>query len=129
MIKEGIKKWHNFIKDPNPLILDELLDENVVFYSPVLHAPQNGKELTKFYLTAAAAILNKGSFTYIKEIEDKNELVLEFNATIDGIIIDGIDMITFNDEGKIIAFKVMLRPLQGLNKVKELMFEAIQNSK
>ncbi|MEQ9426925.1 MAG: nuclear transport factor 2 family protein [Cyclobacteriaceae bacterium] len=117
-----IPKWHHAVDNMDKSILDEILDKNCVFYSPILFKPQEGKTLTKMYLTAAFHVFQEaGNFHYIKTVEQGNNAVLEFNATIDGIVIDGVDIITWNDRGIITEFKVMLRPFRAIEKLGEKM--------
>jgi SnoaL-like domain len=106
--------WHEIIAELNPARLDEILDPDCVFLSPVVHSPQCGRELTRFYLTGAMNVFND-SFEYIKEVVTERHAVLEFNCEVDGILINGVDIITFGDDGKIVEFKVMVRPLKGIN--------------
>ena len=123
--------------DPNKF--DELLDENCTFYSPVVFTPIKGKEMTKMYLMAAGGVFGEGPtkgeeskskpFKYIKEVIDKNSAVLEFESTIDGIYINGIDLVSWNDEGKITEFKVIVRPLQAVNKLHEQMQNMLEQMK
>ena len=114
MIKENIKKWHDLLKGDYSGGFDELLDDDVSFYSPIVFSPQRGKELTALYLMAAGntfggdqskdGTLEESSFKYTKEVLDGNQAVLEFETQIDGKYVNGVDVITFNDEGKIIEF-------------------------
>jgi hypothetical protein len=126
-----LKRWHEFVATRNSQILDEILAEEVVFHSPVVWTPQEGKQITKLYLTAAVSILNdkEADFFYVKEIVQGNYLILEFVANIDGISINGIDMIELNNNGKIIDFKVMIRPLKAIHKIHEKMGELLQKYK
>ena len=128
-MKGFVKKWHKIVENRDENALDELLDDNVMFYSPVVFTPQKGKKMTKAYLLAALEVLvaPEANFSYVKETIDTDKCVLEFNASIDGIIINGVDMISLNAEGKIIEFKVMVRPLQGMNKLHEKMGEILKN--
>jgi hypothetical protein len=128
-MKEFVEKWHQIVDNRDEKALDELLHDDVMFYSPVVFTPQKGKKMTKAYLLAALEVLvsPEANFSYVKETIDTNKCVLEFNATIDGIIINGVDMISLNEEGKIIEFKVMVRPLQGMNKLHEKMGEMLKN--
>ncbi len=121
-----IEQWHQIIQDGNPDQLNEILADEVVFHSPVLHTPQVGKPLVKMYLTAAFHVLLPNDFKYLREVFDGNQAVLEFQAEIDGLIINGVDMIEFNDQGLIIDFKVMLRPLKALTLVQQKMYELLQ---
>ncbi len=109
----------------------DLLADDVVFYSPVVFTPQKGKKITKVYLGAAGNTLgggepvssdgSKGKFRYTKEVLSGNQAVLEFETEMDGKYVNGIDLITCNDEGKIVEFKVMVRPLQAVNLLHERM--------
>ena len=131
MIRENIKKWHDHIKGEFPGGLDELLADDVIFYSPIVFSPQKGKELTTLYLMAAGntfggdkvkdGTLEGSSFKYTKEILEGNQAMLEFETQIDGKYINGVDIITFNESGKISEFKVMIRPLQAVQIIHEQM--------
>ena len=131
MIRENIKKWHDHIKGEFLGGLDELLADDVIFYSPIVFSPQNGKELTTLYLMAAGntfggdkakdGTLEGSSFKYTKEILEGNQAMLEFETQIDGKYINGVDIITFNESGKISEFKVMIRPLQAVQIIHEQM--------
>ena len=131
MIRENIKKWHDHIKGEFRGGFDELLADDVIFYSPIVFSPQNGKELTTLYLMAAGntfggdkakdGTLEGSSFNYTKEILEGNQAMLEFETQIDGKHVNGVDIITFNDSGKISEFKVMIRPLQAVQIIHEQM--------
>ncbi len=111
---QGLVRWHEIVKSGDPSGLDALLAEDCVFWSPVVHRPQQGRELTRLYLTGAMAVFND-SFHYVKEVVAEPHAVLEFTCDIDGVTVNGVDIITFNAEGKIVEFKVMVRPLKGVN--------------
>lgn len=111
----NLQRWHAVIAGKDPDLLDDLLADDCVFHSPIVHTPQQGKELTKLYLAAAMQVLTGDGFAYSKEIVDGNTMVLEFVTENDGISINGVDIISFNDAGKIIEFKVMVRPLKAVN--------------
>ncbi|GAA4642225.1 nuclear transport factor 2 family protein [Pontixanthobacter gangjinensis] len=120
--QNAIKHWHQVAESGSTIEgLMEILDENAVFHSPVVHTPQEGREKVIAYLSAAGQVLGSGSFEYIREVIDGNDAILEFQNEIDGITINGIDMIRFTDQGKIIDFKVMVRPMKAMNKLWELM--------
>ncbi len=110
-----IAKWRQVVKEKNFQLLEEILDDSVTFYSPVTFTPQKGKEITLMYLSAAAEVFEGNSFSYIHEIIDGNMASLEFELELEGIHINGLDLITWNEDQKIIEFKVFIRPLQGLN--------------
>lgn len=121
-----LEAWHTIIKSRDATALGTLLADDVVFESPVVHKPQLGKAITYLYLNAALHLLNNESFTYLNEWKGENSAVLEFQTTIDGITINGVDMITWNAAGRISHFKVMVRPLKAMNKVHELMGAMLQ---
>jgi hypothetical protein len=97
-----------------------------VFHSPVVHTPQAGKALTKLYLSAAIMVLGNSNFEYVREVIGESDAVLEFTAEIDGIIINGVDMIHWNSDGKIDDFKVMIRPLKAVNLLHRMMGQMLQ---
>lgn len=131
MINTVVEKWHQIISGANPALLDELLAEDVVFYSPVVFTPQRGKPITTMYLLAAFATLagQDNGFHYTKEVLAGNFAVLEFETTMDGKSVNGVDIITCNDAGQIVEFKVMIRPLQAINAVHQKMGEALQQAR
>lgn len=124
-----IAKWHAYSKTPSPAALNALLHEDVIFHSPVVHTPQRGKESTFAYLWAANETLCNESFEYRREVVDGNHVVMEFQTKMDGIAVNGVDMITFDNDGLIIDFKVMVRPLQAVNKVHQQMGEMLATMK
>jgi hypothetical protein len=116
-----IARWHKLLETRNPKGLEELLAEDAVFLSPIVHKPQQGKLLTVGYLAAAIQVLGNDSFRYIREIIGPSDAMLEFETTIDGTLVNGVDIIKWNEAGKIVEFKVMLRPLKAINLVHERM--------
>jgi hypothetical protein len=132
MIETTIAKWHDFLAGLLPGGLDELLAEDCVFYSPVLFAPQRGRALTAMYLGAAVPLLSAGAsggsgrtFGYVKEVLSHPCAVLEFETRIGDTVINGVDIITCDDESRITEFKVMLRPLRAVEVVRQSMVEAL----
>ncbi len=109
-----LERWHEVVQKKDPELLDELLAEDCVFHSPIVHTPQEGKALTKLYLAAAMQVLGEG-FHYVREVSDDHQAVLEFVGENEGITINGVDIFSWNDEGKIDSFKVMVRPLKAVN--------------
>ncbi len=116
----AVRSWHAVVASQDPALLDDLLADEVVFRSPAVFAPQQGKVLTARYLTSAMLVLGP-SVRYIGEWHDDSSAVLEFEANLDGSYVQGVDMLRWNDEGKLISFTVMVRPLRGLEKLIELM--------
>ena len=142
MIELVLKKWHDHLRGQLPGGLDELLDEDVVFYSPIVFTPQVGREVTKLYLRAAGQTLpgetsssdetstsREGAFRYTKQVTSDDTAVLEFETTVAGKYVNGVDIIRCNDEGRIVEFRVMIRPLQAVNIVHEQMKAALESLK
>lgn len=123
---EILEQWHRAIETRDPSILDEILSEDVVFYSPVLWSKQEGKMLTTMYLSAALHVLGGNDFKYVKEIVSGNQACLEFTTKIGDTVVNGVDIITTNDRGRIVEFKVMVRPIRGMMVLKEKMLELLQ---
>lgn len=121
MIEQTIAKWHKLTKERDSGGLDGILADKVVFHSPVVHTPQEGKAITTLYLTAALHTLNNGHFEYQREILQGDNAMLEFTTELDGIRINGVDIIHIDENGLIDNFKVMVRPLQGVNKIHAMM--------
>ena len=122
MIDDVIARWHRFLHGELPGGLDELLADEVVFYSPVVYTPQRGKSVTTQYLEAATRVLGTGgSFRYTKEVLSGDTAVLEFETGVDGTYVNGVDIIRCDDAGRIVEFRVMMRPLQGIQAVHEQM--------
>lgn len=115
-MQETLALWHQCIKNKDSSLLDEILAEDCVFMSPVVHTPQRGRDITKLYLAGAVAVLGD-NFRYAKEVASGNHAILEFNCEVDDVLVNGVDIMTFDNEGKIKEFKVMLRPLKAVNIV------------
>jgi len=118
--------WHGLVKSRNVKGLDALLADDVVFFSPVVHTPQVGKAVTLQYLSAAFHVFFNESFRYVRELAGRRDAVLEFQVEIDGISVNGIDMIKWDDEGRITEFKVMIRPLKAINLIHQKMAAMLQ---
>ena len=120
----NMELWHEIIKERNPERLEQVLADDCVFHSPILHTPQEGKDLTKYYLAGAMMVFND-SFHYVKEVVTQEHAVLEFICELEGIVINGVDILTFNEDGMINEFKVMIRPLKAIElmhtKMRELL--------
>ncbi|PFH04518.1 hypothetical protein BCF11_5301 [Collimonas sp. PA-H2] len=126
MENSAIERWHEIVKSRGIASLKALLADDVVFESPVVHTAQSGKAITFKYLAAALHVLNNDTFQYLNEWLGPHSAVLEFQSSYDGILINGVDMITWNDEGLITHFKVMIRPLKAVNKIHEMMGQMLQ---
>ena len=122
MAHKGLELWHRVLAGGNqPGDLAAIIREDAVFHSPVVHTPQEGRDKVFSYLHAASHVLGGDDFRYLREIVDGDQAMLEFQTELDGIQINGVDIIRWNDEGKISDFKVMVRPLKAINKVWEKM--------
>ena len=142
LIDEVMKKWEAYLHGDLLGGLDELLHEDCVFVSPIVFTPQRGREVTKMYLAAAGMTLagkkkdgsgafqeSSTGFHYVKRILDGDHAVLEVETTMDGVLVNGIDMITVDADGKIIEFKVMIRPLKAITVVHEQMRAALEGNR
>jgi len=126
MSEHPITRWHRILAQRDPCELQSWLDEDAVFFSPVVHTPQRGRALTMLYLSAAFQVLFNDSFRYVREVIGPNDAALEFETVIDGTTINGIDIISWNESGRVVEFKVMLRPLKAINLVHERMGSMLQ---
>jgi ketosteroid isomerase-like protein len=129
MIENTIAAWHKLMETKDSAGLDNILADNVVFHSPIVHTPQEGKPITTLYLTAALYVFNNDSFKYLREVISGNNAVLEFSTVIEGITVNGVDMITWGTDGRITEFKVMVRPLKAINLIHKMMGEMLQKIK
>ena len=118
--------WHEVARTRSVVGLDALLADDVVFHSPVVHTPQRGKKITRLYLGAAFQVFFNESFRYVREIAGPRDAALEFQVEIDGIAVNGIDLIKWNDADRIVEFKVMIRPLQAINLIHQKMAALLQ---
>lgn len=118
----GLAKWHDYmLGGADPAVLSALIADEAVFHSPVVHTPQVGKPVVMAYLIAASHVLGNESFHYIRELQDGDQAMLEFVTELNGITVNGVDIIRFNHAGLICDFKVMVRPLKAINAVWETM--------
>ena len=130
MSRTNLARWHAYMEGgSDPALLSALLADDAVFHSPVVHTPQAGKPVVMAYLIAASHVLGNDKFHYVRELVDGNDMMLEFVTEIDGIAINGVDIIRFNDEGMISDFKVMVRPLKAINKVWDVMASQLEAAK
>ncbi len=123
---DTLERWHAVVQSRDPQALAALLADDVVFHSPVVHTPQRGKAITLQYLMGAMHVLNTAHFRYLRQIAGERDAVLEFMTEIDGIEVNGIDLIRWGDDGRIIDFKVMVRPLKAINAVHQKMAAMLQ---
>ena len=124
---DAIDQWHQMMATGRYDGLQELLSRDCVFWSPVVHTPQRGRDITLMYLTAAGQVFDT-DFRYVREIRSADTAVLEFECSVDDIQVNGIDMIQV-DNNQIIDFKVMIRPLQAVNTLHEKMMAMLAQAK
>lgn len=129
MNQSTVEHWHALVQAHDPSGLDELLAEDAIFISPVVHTAQRGKALTKAYLSAAFVVFFNPSFRYVREIVGPSDAMLEFETEIDGILVNGVDIIKWNSAGKIVEFKVMVRPLKAIMIIHERMAAMLASAK
>jgi SnoaL-like domain len=125
MSMTALDKWYGYIKSHDHTALWDLLHPDAVFESPVVHSPQRGREITFKYLSGAEKVLGGPGFAYTGEWRSDHGAVLEFEREIDGVKINGVDIIRFSDDGRIVHFKVMVRPLKAINLLHRLMGEQL----
>ncbi|MBX3621466.1 MAG: nuclear transport factor 2 family protein [Rhizobacter sp.] len=126
MTTTPLATWHELVTSRNTRGLAALLADDVVFHSPVVHTPQVGKAVTVQYLTAAFHVFFNETFHYVREVVGPHDAVLEFQVTIDGIAVNGVDMLKWNDQGQVVEFKVLIRPLKAINLIHQKMAAMLQ---
>ncbi|WP_298470766.1 nuclear transport factor 2 family protein [uncultured Erythrobacter sp.] len=128
-IEDVLARWYQVASNGSKTDeLRSIMHKDAVFHSPVVHTPQVGQAIVVAYLSAAGQTLGNESFRYVREVVGENAAVLEFTTEMDGIHVNGIDMITFDDDGLITDFKVMVRPLKAVNKVWEMMAAQLEKA-
>jgi len=126
MTASTLETWHRMVRTGDASALPALVAEDAVFYSPVVHSPRQGRDQMVMYLGAAFKVVRNPSFRYVREIVGERDAMLEFETTMDDVQVNGVDIIRWNEAGQIIEFKVMIRPLKGINIVHQKMLEALQ---
>ena len=123
---QPLAAWHGLVRARDPSGLNALLAEDAVFHSPVVHTPQRGRKVTFLYLSAAFRVFFNPTFRYVREIVGASDAMLEFETEIDGILVNGVDLIKWNESGQIVDFKVMLRPLKAINLIHQRMADELK---
>lgn len=124
-----LAKWHEIAKRHDPSELESLLADNVVYFSPIIGEPQEGKKLANVYLSAAVKVFYTDTYRYVRQVVGDKTAVLEFVNTVYGVAVNGVDMITWDDADKIVEFKIMLRPLNAINLIHEKMGQVLAGHK
>jgi ketosteroid isomerase-like protein len=126
MQTDPVATWHHLLASKDVRGLAAFLADDAVFHSPVVHTPQVGKAIVTAYLAAAFAVFGNDTFRYVRELRGERDAVLEFELELDGIAINGVDMLRWNDAGQVVDFKVMLRPLKAVNLIHAKMAAMLQ---
>ena len=129
MTDHPIEIWHRIVRQRDPSALMSLLAEDAVFYSPVVHTPQHGRKQVAAYLGAAFHVFFNPTFHYVRDIVGASDAMLEFETELDGIQINGVDLIKWNEAGQIVEFKVMIRPLKAITMVHQRMAALLQSDR
>ena len=116
-----VDRWHELVRTRDARGLQAWLADEAVFFSPVVHRPQRGKALTAAYLGAAFQVFFSPSFRYVRELRGSSDAMLEFETKIDGVQVNGVDLMKWNEAGQVTEFKVMLRPLKAVTLIHERM--------
>lgn len=125
MTNTALQTWHEIVRTGDARLLASLLADEVVFHSPVVHTPQRGRAITSMYLGAALRVFGAGTFRYVREVVDDRDAMLEFVVDLDGIEVNGVDILRWNDAQQIVDFKVMLRPLKAIQLIHQRMGEML----
>lgn len=125
MTSPALQAWHRIVATRDARALHDLLADDVVFHSPIVHTPQRGKAVTAGYLAAAVEVFGQPGFRYVREVVSDHGAVLEFEVTIDGIVVNGVDIIDWDANDRIVAFKVMVRPLKAMQLIHQRMGEML----
>ena len=112
----GLKRWHEVVESRDPSLLPGIIAEDAVFRSPAVHTPQEGRDLVAAYLAGALVVLGP-ELTYHDEWARDHDAVLRFTTTVDGLQVEGVDLVTWDDDGQIVGFTVMIRPFRALEAV------------
>ena len=125
----AIEKWHAMMLTNNMSELPDLLHNDAIFHSPVVHSPQMGKSKVLGYLQAAGVVFEGTNFTYTREIIGDGQAMLEFTSELDGVHVNGVDIISWDENDQSTEFKVLVRPVKAVNKLWERMGEMLEMQK
>ena len=120
-----VARWHRVLAGRDPAALPPLFTDDAVFLSPVVHTPQRGRPLVVAYLSAAFKVFGNPAFRYLREVVGERDAVLEFETEIDGVLVNGVDMLRWDEAGRIVEFRVMVRPLKAIQTVHARMAEMV----
>lgn len=123
----AIERWHQIMTKKDAAGLGALIGEDCVFQSPALHSPQIGKAITIKYLKAAMAVLGVPSFRYVEQWFGDRSAVLEFELMLGDIHVNGVDIVHWDEHDLITGFRVMIRPVKGLQAVMPAMAAVLED--
>ena len=129
MGSRAIENWHQVMRTGNVSTLPHILHDEVIFHSPVVHTPQIGKAKVIMYLSAATCVFEDTGFTYTREISGDGQAMLEFTSVLDGVEINGVDIVSWDKNDLITDFKVMVRPVKAVNIIWEKMGKMLELQK
>jgi hypothetical protein len=127
MNEHPIAAWHRIVDSRSREALSQWLADDAVFLSPVVHTPQRGKALVMAYLAAAFEVLANPHFRYVREIVGPRDALLEFETKLDGVVVNGVDLIKWDESGRVVEFKVMVRPLKAIQAVHQRMAAMLES--
>lgn len=128
MASKMLETWRQVVAQQDLEGLDSVLSQDAIFHSPIIHTPRHGKAIVKKFITAAFDVFGNGTFRYVREVVTEPYAVLEFTVEIDGIVVNGVDIITWNEQDQIIDFKVMIRPLKAIHVLQERMMQSMKKA-
>ena len=128
VVASPVAAWHDVVHTRDLRALAALLADDVVFHSPVVHTPQVGKAIALAYLGAAMHVFLDPSFRYVREVVGEHDAVLEFQVELDGVAVNGVDMLRWNDDGRLVEFKVMVRPPKAIELIHRRMAAMLQQA-
>ena len=127
MTEDPGEKWHRIVLTQDPGGLCDLLADDAVFYSPVAYKPQRGREVTTRFLSAALLVFFNPSFRCVGKIVGRSEGLFEFETQIDGVMVNAVDLLAWNRDGRVVEFKVMVGPLKALNLTQQRMSAMLES--
>jgi len=119
------QRWRDLFAMENMPPVRDMLAEDIQMHSPAMHQVQRGPDLIADYITAAHEIFTRWDLDYVRAFQNGNEICMEFEGEIEGVTLNGVDIIRWNADDKIDDFKIMIRPASGLKKLGEVMVKIL----
>lgn len=124
-LPRAVSLWKQIAASHDFSLIDDLIADDAVFESPVLHTPQVGRELVKLYLSAAVSVLGGPDARFVNQWISNRSAVLELETTVGGLALNAVDILTWDDAGRVTRFKVMARPLKAIQALIAAMAEGL----